>query len=250
MGHDFDHEELMAFVHKLQDERKALCDQIMQKSCRLMVQKYNIGMNGRISVKAEQKMMREFNYFKLEQKDGTKIYCVFRIIVTRGKGVLPKNMWLIERKTAKGRVFQAAFDDMEMKDAGLFFTAHLFDRMITRGNDGAANRYQAIKIIMSEFLMNMFSLDENNMLVQLEEENGVTDALFPNRYGICLGAIKNEIMLIKTFVGVNMLRPKQLSIHQAYMTSIDGIHNMAFDRETYNALLNSKTDDGKDSERH
>lgn len=247
MNHDFNHTELLGFVQKLQEERKALCEQIMHKSCKLMVQKYRISMSGHISQKAEQRMMREFNYFKLELPDGMKIYCVFRIIVSKGKGVLPKNMWLIERKTSKGRVFQAGFDDMPMEGGGLFFTAHLFDRMITRGNDGAANRYQAIKIIIGEFLMNMFSADVNNTIVEIGENDGVTEAIFPNRYGICLGAIKDDIVLVKTFVGVNMLRPKQLSVHQAYMTSIHDIHRMTFDRETYNKLLNSRTDDGKDS---
>lgn len=229
-----------------------------------MVQRYNISTRGHISQKAEQKMMQDFNYFKLDAKGvqkaeqhmmrdfkldlkDTKLYCAFRIVVTKGKGVLPKNMWLIERKTSKGRLYQAGFDDMPMEKAGLFFTAHLFDRMITRSGDGAENRYQAIKIIMSEFLMNMFSMDDDNVVVPIGEEGGVIEAIFPNRYGVCLGAIKDDIILIKTFVGVNMLRPKQLSVHQAYMTSIQDVHNMAFDRDTYRKLLNSKTDDGKDS---
>jgi len=197
--------------------------------------KFKINLSdGKISKRTESKMMIGNHFLKIDF-EGKKVYVVYRIIINARVDMRVKMMGLMEYKTQSGRIFRLIL--IGKSDLGIFFTSHIFDRLLIRTKDEAENRYQAIKLILGEYMINFLSGDPSNMLITIPDPNqGTIRAMIPNRYGVCLGECMNRVGLFKTFVGVDMLWPGQKKIYQAYLNSIDGIHNMKIDHKVYQEL--------------
>lgn len=238
--------EQMAFDHfgeyeDLTDEFNRLCADHTRKIYPAMKVR-------RPSVRELERMNRKPHFLRHED-----CYVGYRVIANRFRFYI-RMAFIREFKSAGGRIYAIWFENHTF-----FYSAHLFDRLIQRGNDEVENRYQAIKIILEEWLLLIAYGPELANHIKLNwhnsEEGAYADLVVPNRLGLALGVTTQleddtYVSMLKTFVSEDMLRHNQQYKHYLpFIADIERVKSIKVGVETYNEIqnLNFNVDEEKSS---